>query len=55
MCGIVCFFGILEFDFFDKIMMKCDFCVYRRVEGKFLVCVEICLIDVFFFGDFNDI
>jgi len=42
LCGVVCPFGIPEYEPQRKIMMKCDMCLHRLQEGKEPACVTTC-------------
>lgn len=55
MCFVVCFFGVFIFDVKFKVVIKCDMCVDRRRFGMVLVCVEMCLVGVIFFGKFEEV
>ncbi len=55
MCGIVCPFGIPQFDEINGVMFKCDLCPDRRAEGKPPACVEACPTGALIFGDVNEI
>ena len=41
-CEIVCPYGVIELDAFNKVVHKCDLCVHRLVEGKQPACVVTC-------------
>lgn len=42
LCAMVCPFGVLELDYSNKVMRKCDLCVHRLQEGKLPACVSSC-------------
>ena len=42
LCGIVCPFGVPEYDSQRKIMVKCDLCLHRIREGKEPACAATC-------------
>lgn len=45
LCGIVCPFGVPEYDPQRKIMVKCDLCLHRIREGKEPACATTCPTD----------
>jgi len=55
MCAVVCPFGIPELDEEEKIMMKCDMCRDRRLQGLVPACVAVCPTDALVFGDVEEL
>ncbi len=45
LCGVVCPFGIPEFDRRRRAMVKCDMCIDRVREGLLPLCVTTCPTD----------
>ncbi len=54
-CAIACPFGIPELDRYNKIMVKCDLCRDRRLEGRLPACVEACPTGALMYGSVSEI
>ena len=54
-CEIVCPFGVIELDAFEKIVKKCDLCVHRVEEDLAPACVATCPSRALRYDDFEQI
>jgi len=52
---MVCPFGVLELDYLNKVMRKCDLCIHRLNEGKLPACVTTCPARALAYDEFNTI
>lgn len=55
LCAMVCPFGVLELDYLNRVMRKCDLCIHRLNEGKLPACVTTCPARALDYDEFDNI
>jgi len=55
LCMIACPFGIIKFDYLNKIARKCDLCVARTMQGLQPACVSTCSARALVYGEFDEL
>lgn len=55
MCAMVCPFGAITMNRASKVIIKCDFCITRKNNGKLPACVEACPTGTLQYGEEEDL